>query len=116
MTPSHCGGAKSQAWCEVNKTAMTIPYEKTSNEILNYPVDWSSLIGVETILTSTWVLDAGITLNSSSNTSTTTTAVISGGSQGTSYRVTNRITTSGSRTMERGFWLNVLRYKDLDGA
>ena len=61
---------------------------------LDYKVDWTRWLSADTLLTSTWIVPAGITEVTSSNTTLTATIVLSGGTQGTTYDVINRITTA----------------------
>ena len=74
---------------------------------LDYTVDWSKWLGADTIATSTWTVESGLTTESTSNTTTSATIWISGGSAGQSYAVTNRIVTAGGRTDERTIYLKV---------
>lgn len=70
--------------------------------VLDYTFDWSDwLVGGDTISTSTWTAEDGITVDSNSKTSTTTTVWLSGGTAAESYRVVNHIVTAGGRTDER---------------
>lgn len=69
--------------------------------VLDYQIDWSSWLGVDTITSSSWTASTGLTVDSNSNTSTTATAWVSGGTAGTTYQLTNQITTAGGRTDER---------------
>ena len=66
----------------------------------------------ETISTSTWTADTGITIESSNTNSVTVRGVtypvdtiacvkLSGGTAGQEYEVTNKITTSGGRTLSK---------------
>jgi hypothetical protein len=71
---------------------------KDPNEVLDYVRDWSALLGEDEILTSVWTPDSGITKTAESNTTTTATVWLSGGTEGTTYGVLNRITTAGGRT------------------
>ena len=70
---------------------------KDPTEILDYGIDWVLRLAGDTIVTSTWVVPAGITKNSDSSTPSTTTIWVSGGTSGQSYPVENRITTAGGR-------------------
>ena len=77
--------------------------------------DWASwLPSGQTIVASTWAADAGITImtggNAATNTSTTATVWLSGGTAGSEYFVTNRITTSGTPPVkdERTFLVRVI--------
>jgi len=64
-------------------------FTKDSDETLDYQIDWSSWLGTDTISTSTWVVDSGITKVSDTNTTTTTVIWLSGGSDGTDVSSTN---------------------------
>ena len=74
---------------------------------LDYTIDWESWLDSDTIATSTWVADSGITIESDSNTSTTTTVWISGGTAGSSYKATNHIVTAAGRAEDRTITLRV---------
>lgn len=76
-------------------------FTKDPNAVLDYQIDWSAWLGVDTILTSTWIVPDGITKDDASVTTTTATIWLSGGTAGESYRVTNRIVTVGERTNDR---------------
>jgi hypothetical protein len=80
---------------------------KDPNAILDYQIDWSPWLGADTITTSVWTLPSGITQQSAANTTTTATIWLSGGTVGTKYLVTNRITTAGGRTDDRTITINV---------
>jgi len=87
---------------------------KDPNEVLDYTVDWQGtnnpvLESGEAITTSTWTTPSGLTEDSTSKTSTTTTVVLSGGTAGTLYTLTNNIVTDNSpaRTYERDINLEV---------
>jgi hypothetical protein len=75
---------------------------KDPDDVKDYLFDWSAWLGDEdTIETSTFILPAGLTADSDSNTTTTATIWISGGTIGNTYKVLNRIVTAGGRTMDR---------------
>jgi hypothetical protein len=75
--------------------------EKDPNEVLDYQVDWTAKLSQgETISTSQFIVDGGVTVQSSSNTSSTTTVWLTGGTEGATANILNRITTSGGRTMD----------------
>lgn len=77
-------------------------YVRDPNSVLDYLWDWSAwLQSGETISSHTISSPAGINVDSSSNSSTTVTAWISGGTTGTAYDVTCRITTNQNRTEDR---------------
>jgi len=87
----------------------TFKATKDPNAVLDYEIDWGTnyLEVGETISTSTWIADSGITVDSNTKTSTTATVWLSGGTAGTAYNVTNRIVTSASRTDDRTIKISV---------
>lgn len=80
--------------------ALTWPF-KDPDEVLDYNIDWSGRLGIDTILTSTWFPPVGITDEEEESTTTLTTIWLSGGTVGTTYAFLNRITTAGGRTMDQ---------------
>lgn len=75
---------------------------KDPQAVLDYGFDWSIWLAAgETIGTSSWTVEAGITKDSDTKDDTTTTIWLSGGTAGEDYTVTNNIVTSASRTDER---------------
>jgi hypothetical protein len=83
---------------------------KDPSAVLDYTIDWDGddWLGSDTITgTPTWTLQGGITLSSQSNTTTAATAWIAGGTHGTDYLASCRITTTGGRTDERSILLRV---------
>ena len=83
-------------------------YNKDPAEVLDYTIDWSTLLESDTISTSEWALDEGLTKDSDSKTDTTTTIWVSGGTIGTQYTCTNTIVTAGERTRVRSIAINVI--------
>jgi len=85
-------------------------FVKDPDATLDYSFDWGPWLGAtDTILTSTWTVDSGLTVVPASESfdDTTTTAFLSGGAVNMKYNVTNRITTNGSRTDERSILIRV---------
>ena len=81
---------------------------KDPDAVLDYSVDWSKWLAGDQIATSDWfVSDPALVAAGGSNTPTRATAWLSGGTAGQSYTVTNQITTSGGRTDERSFTIQV---------
>lgn len=81
---------------------------KDPDAVLDYQVDWSSWLATgETISSSDWVVQTGITETSASNTTTTATIWLSGGTAGVTYTVTNRIVTTANRTNDRSLYITV---------
>jgi len=83
-------------------------FTKDPDAILDYSIEWSKWLAGDQIQTSTWsVSDPSIETANASNTTTRTTVWLSEGVPGQPYTVTNRITTSGGRTDERSFTIQV---------
>lgn len=93
---------------------------KDPDAVLDYHVVWADWLGTDTIASSTWDVQAGLTLDSSAvnvgsvtidgtsyAANTVTTAWLSGGTASTRYSVRNRITTTGGRTEDRTFYVYV---------
>jgi hypothetical protein len=75
--------------------------DKDPDETVDYGFDWSAALGTDTISTSTWIVPAGITQNSASNTATSSTIWLSSGTAGAIYELTNRVVTAGGRTYDQ---------------
>lgn len=88
-----------QARCKAYN--MTISYEKDPQATLDYGNDWAIWLGSDSILSSAWSVDAGITVVSSSFTATTTTIWLSGGTLGSIYNAVNHIETVCGRKEDR---------------
>ena len=83
-------------------------FTKDPDAVLDYTIDWSDwLASGETISTSTWTIPTGLTEDSETETTTTATVWLSGGTEGTSYTITNEIVTSQSRTANRSLYIRV---------
>jgi hypothetical protein len=91
---------------------MTVEIAKTfakgDDETLDYQINWGNVLGADTIATSNWVVDTGLTSVSTSNTTTTATLWVSGGVAGARYNVENTITTAGGRTHQRTLRIEVV--------
>lgn len=68
---------------------------KDSHARKNYTIDWSTEIGEDLIVASTWTPVAGITVDATSFTDTTTTVWVEGGTPGAELAVVNHIQTAG---------------------
>lgn len=66
-----------------------------------YQIDWSQWLGADTILTSVWIVPAGLSNAGDSNTTTAATIFVSGGTVGEVYELVNRITTAGGHATDR---------------
>ena len=88
---------------------MPSSFIKDPDSVLDYKIDWTDWLDTDTIATSSWVTDdAGITIDSDSETTTETTVWLSSGVAGSSYILTNTITTAVPRTAERSITIYVL--------
>ena len=98
--------------------------QKAPASVLDYVMDWAAqtsgagesdwLVTGDTISTSTWVAQNGITVGSGANgapapskTNTTATVWLLGGMNDVDYLVTNRIVTAAGRTHERSVLVQV---------
>lgn len=81
---------------------MLIWPSKDPDEVLDYQVDWSARLGDDTIAASVFTLEqaAGLAIDSQSNAATTATVWLSGGTNGGTGWLLNRITTAGGRTFD----------------
>ncbi len=70
-------------------------FRKDPDDILLYKMDWVAWLGTATITSSAWIVDTGLTVvDDTIYDSTTATIKVSGGTAGTRYKLTNRITTA----------------------
>lgn len=77
-------------------------FAKDPDAVKDFRINWASWLDTaETIASSTWVVPAGITKDSDTNTTTTATVWLSGGTAGATYSLTNRIVTNQARTEDR---------------
>jgi len=81
---------------------------KDPDAVLDYSVDWSDWLDGDAITASQWIVPAGLTLDSSTNSTTATTAWLSGGAVRFRYTVTNRITTASGRVDDRSIVVQVV--------
>lgn len=82
-------------------------FTKDPSDVLDYTRKAAKFLGTDTISTSTWSADSGITIDSDSNDTSTATVWLSGGTAGNQYTITNRIVTSGGRTKDKSFIVKV---------
>ncbi len=83
-------------------------FPKDSDALSDFSVDWSSWLATgETISTSEWTVPSGLTEGATTESSGVATVWLSGGAVGTTYRVSNKISTSESRVDERSFFVRV---------
>jgi hypothetical protein len=88
-------------------------FRKDPDEVLDYTVNWSQRLQAnETISSSDWIVDSGITEDKRSMSSTSATIWLSGGSTGTSYTLINRVQTSVGRVYEQHFVINCIDWTE----
>lgn len=83
---------------------------KDPDEVLDYSIDWTDRLTSETIESSDWTItgdDDELTFGGGSISGARTTVWLSGGTVGKTYYVLNRITTSGTRTMDQTVRLKI---------
>jgi hypothetical protein len=84
---------------------------KDPNEVLDYQIDWGERLAEgETISTSNWTIsgsDSSLTEDSKSISGENTVIWLSAGTLGVTYTLTNRIVTSGGRTMDQSVRLKI---------
>jgi len=95
-------------------------FEKASGSALVYGLDWSGWLteaGGLTVSSSTWSGDAGITVTPSAISGGVTSALISGGTVGQTYWITNTIGASDSvQSDSASFRIVVVERKSLKAA
>ena len=80
---------------------------KDPDAVVDYQVDWWPWLDDDTIASSVWIIPDGIAKDSDTYADKTTTVWLSGGADGQSYELVNRITTAGGRTEDRTITINV---------
>lgn len=91
-----------------NTSCDTIYFEKDPDGVENYGINWVSWLEGETILTSEWTIESGITGYDETFDDTTTGIWFSGGTNGGSYQATNRVTASDGRITDRTITINII--------
>lgn len=80
---------------------------KSASAVLDYVEDWSGWLAPgDSIQSSEWIAPSDLTLDASSA-ADSATVFISGGTEGLTYRIVNRIVTAQGRTAERGWYLKI---------
>jgi hypothetical protein len=81
---------------------------KDPDEVLDYSVNWTArLPDDDKILTSTWTIPTGLTLNAQTIDGFITTVWMSVGVSGVTYKIYNTITTQAGRTLQEAVQLVV---------
>jgi len=84
-------------------------FTKDPAEKLDYRINWEQVLepDADSVSSSAWTVEAGITVETTSNDTASATVWLSGGTDGTTYTATNRITTSGGRIHEQPIVITV---------
>ena len=83
-------------------------YNKDPTEVLDYTLDWETLLDGDTITNSDWAVPTGITKDSETETTTLAVIWVSGGTVNKQYTLTNTIVTDAGRTRVRSIAINVI--------
>lgn len=73
----------------------TLVPTKDPDATIQYGIDWEDYLDGAQILSSEWIAEGAIVIESDSYDTTSTAVMLSGGTHGTKYKVTNRITYTG---------------------
>lgn len=94
----------------INTQPVCKTFIKDPQATTDYSIDWTAPLQAagDTIATTAWTTDPGIAVAKSTYVGYVTTAFISGGTEGSSYSVTNTITTVGGRTLAQNFIIRVM--------
>lgn len=85
-------------------------FDKDPDAVLDYRIDWSVWLASaagDTLVTSDWEAEPGITIDDDDHDTTSATVWLSGGTVDTQYKVTNHVTTAGGRTDDRTLIIHV---------
>lgn len=82
---------------------------KDPNDVLDYAIDWNDVLDLDAdaIASAVWTFPSGVTMDSQAEATGVTTVWISGGTAGTRYEISCRLTTTGGRTYDRTVTLSV---------
>ena len=83
-------------------------YDKDPQAVLDYKLEWSEWLGLDTISDSAWTASStGITIDSDEFDDDETVVWLSGGTLGETYILTNHITTAAGREDERSIKIKI---------
>jgi hypothetical protein len=80
---------------------------KDPDEILDYQIDWSDRLFSDAIVSSVWTVPPGLVGGAQSIAGASTVLWLSGGSLGQTYKIHNRVVTSGGRTLDQTVGLQI---------
>lgn len=84
-----------------------VKYIKDPEALLDYTIDWSSFLGVDTIAASSWDISEDLTNENETFADDATTIWLSGGDVGEIYQIINHITTAANREDDRSFYIQI---------
>lgn len=83
-------------------------FTQDPSDVLDYTFDWAAWLSSDTIAQSEWSSSVtDIQIFTETNTTTTATGWVGGGNVGDRALISNKITTTGGRTVERSFTLRI---------
>lgn len=84
-----------------------VKYIKDPDSRLDYTNDWSSFLGDDIILSSSWEFSADLESDLTSFADDSTTIWLAGGELGNVYPIVNRIVTNAGRIVDRTFYIQI---------
>lgn len=87
---------------------MPTSFLKDPDAKLDYFVDWTKWLAGDSIQSSIWIIDEGLTKTDESSSGTVTTVWIEGGEVDGEYELLNRIVTAAGRRNERTLTIRVI--------
>lgn len=96
----------TRLWSATEQMIYSAPKDAEATE--DFEIDWTAVVGADTIASSTWEVPTGLTLVQSSNTTTTATARLSGGTAGESYVVKNKVTLASGQIKPQSLLLPIV--------
>jgi len=83
------------------ETCSTPDFLKDPDSTEDFAFNWVAELDGDSITSSSFTLPDGLTQVSVANTSSVAQIFVSGGASGNTYRITNRIISSGGRTLDK---------------
>lgn len=80
---------------------------KDPDENADFGVDWSNRLAGDTIVSSSWILPAGLISSANSYEGNLAIIWLHGGTLGKTYEVLNRVVTAGGRTFDQTVSLRI---------
>lgn len=81
---------------------------KDPNEVLDYGIDWSQRLSpTEVIISSAWTVPGGLVSSTESFGANSTTIWLSGGTEGATYTLVNRVGTDEGRVYDQSVKIKV---------